>query len=97
MSAVCFTAIDRQMSEAFLFHVEGFPLSENVSSPSKTLMANSADNNRSFGFQSRKEWSLFRAQQGRKWMVLGSRVNFRVVSTDYEISTGQRVGVTKNQ
>lgn len=85
------------MSEAFLFHVEGFPLSENVSSPSKTLMANSADNNRSFGFQSRKEWSLFRAQQGRKWMVLGSRVNFRVVSTDYEISTGQRVGVTKNQ
>ena len=60
-------------------------------------MANSADNNRSFGFQSLKEWSLFRAQQGRKWMVLGSRVDFRVVSTDYEISTGQREGVTKNQ
>ena len=61
-------------------------------------MANSADNNRSFGFQSLKEWSfIFRALQGRKWMVLGSRVDFRVVSTDYEISTEQREGVTKNQ
>ena len=48
------------MEKAFLFHRKV----EKVSSPSKTLMANGADNNSSFNFQALKKWSLFRAQQG---------------------------------
>ena len=42
-------------------------------------MANGADNNSSFSFQTLKKWSLFRAQQGgvvddiREWLwILGS-------------------------
>ena len=66
--------------EAFLFYLHGFhsvtltsdPLSgnvrmgvENVSSPSKTLMANGADNNSIFTFQTPRGSGLY-LEQG-KW------------------------------